>query len=472
VDAGTRLADKLEHLRGEDVVVLGLPRGGVPVAFEVAQALAAPLDVVIVRKLGVPFQPELGMGAIGEGGARILDRHVLRYAGVDEAGLAAVERRERAVLERAVTRLRGERSRVALHGRTAVVVDDGVATGSTARLACQVARAHGAARVVLAVPVAPRSSIAKLADVADEVVCLMSPEPFHAVGASYRDFSQTSDEEVTGLLYRAAVRVPAQLGLTSSAAEAAGRDGEVELFAGQVRLAGHLSVPAVLRGFVVFAHGSASSRLSPRNRLVATVLNEAGLGTLLFDLLTPVEQLDQAQVFNVEVMADRLGEVTRWLRARPDASRVRIGYFGASTGAAAALAASAHPDADIGAVVSRGGRPDLAGPRLAEVRAPTLLIVGGNDTEVLECNRRARSRLRCHNDLAVVPGASHLFDEPGALAAAAGLALDWFLRHLTPTPDPVGRRLNPPTRGNEGGPGAGRPGDIDRGDAASGADRR
>src|SRR6266516_438161 len=167
------------------------------------------------------------------------------------------------------------------------------------------------------------------------------------------------------------------------------------------------------------------------SRCVAGVLNEAGLSTLLFDLLTPEEEADRANVFDIGLLAGRLAEVTGWLRAQPRAARAAVGYFGASTGAAAALWAAAEPGAGIAAVVSRGGRPDLARPRLAAVTAPTLLIVGGRDEVVLDLNRRAQAELRCQNGLAVVPGATHLFQEPGTLDAAAGLARDWFLSHLT-----------------------------------------
>ena len=183
---------------------------------------------------------------------------------------------------------------------------------------------------------------------------------------------------------------------------------------------------------MVFAHGSGSSRHSPRNRHVAGVLTDAGLGTLLVDLLTPAEEAARANVFDVGLLAGRLAGVTRWLRAQPGAARAAVGYFGASTGAAAALPAAAEPGAGIAAVVSRGGRPDLARPRPAAVTAPTLLIAGGRDEVVLDLNRRAQAELRCQNGLAVVPGATHLLDEPGTLAAAAGLARDWFLSHLTP----------------------------------------
>ena len=198
-DAGRQLGQRLAGLRGQDVVVLGLPRGGVPVAFEVAKALDAPLDVIVVRKLGVPFRPELAMGAIGEGGARVLDARILSRAHVTRDDLQTVEREERQLLERRLTRYRQGRTRADVHGRIVVVVDDGIATGSTARVACQVARQLGAARVILAVPVAPARTVASSTE-ADEIVCLVSPRYFQAVGNYYQDFSPTEDDEVVRLL--------------------------------------------------------------------------------------------------------------------------------------------------------------------------------------------------------------------------------------------------------------------------------
>jgi putative phosphoribosyl transferase len=476
-DAGRRLANRTLHLRGEDVVVLALPRGGVPVAAEVARALGAPLDVIVVRKLGVPVQPELGLGAIGEGDVRIINPEVVAITHVTDAEIAAVERRERAELDRRARRFRGDRPRTPLAGRTAVIIDDGIATGSTARAACQVARAQGAARVVLAVPVAPPSACAALAADADEVICLETPGHFLAIGEWYQDFSQTSDREVVSLLQRAAAeRGPA--GTAHPAAGGGGTDGsvpgagpappvagpappvagpappasrpapaaagpalapaaapwggEVVISVGSARLAGHLSTPGGGAGMVVFAHGSGSGRRSPRNRFVADVLATAGLGTLLFDLLTAEEERDRANVFDIGLLASRLGAVTRWMHGQSGLAGARIGYFGASTGAAAALWAAAEPGGEVAAVVSRGGRPDLAMPRLAEVQAPTLLIVGALDDVVLELNREAARHLRCENQLAVVPGAGHLFEEPGTLERAAGLARDWFTRYLAP----------------------------------------
>lgn len=198
-----------------------------------------------------------------------------------------------------------------------------------------------------------------------------------------------------------------------------------------VSLPGILAIPANTIGIVAFAHGSGSSRLSPRNAAVASHLNSAGLATLLFDLLTPGESADRANVFDIELLGGRLELVCRWLAARPESRGMPIGLFGASTGAAAALvAAAAQPDL-VAAVVSRGGRPDLAGSALPRVDAATLLIVGSLDTVVLDLNRRALAAMRGDHELTVVPGATHLFEEPGTLDQAAGLARDWFVAHLT-----------------------------------------
>jgi putative phosphoribosyl transferase len=203
-DAGRQLALKLLHLRGEPVVVLGLPRGGVPVAYEVARALGAPLDVIVVRKLGVPFQPELGMGAVGEDGVRVLNPEVIVGAGISGSDLADVEERERAEVVRRARRYRGDRPRQPLGGRVAVIVDDGIATGSTARAACQVARALGAQRIVLAIPVAPAGWQDRIGNDADELVTVATPVPFYAIGQFYDDFTQTTDAQVAACLERAA----------------------------------------------------------------------------------------------------------------------------------------------------------------------------------------------------------------------------------------------------------------------------
>jgi putative phosphoribosyl transferase len=425
-DAGRCLAPALQHLRAEHPVVLGLPRGGVPVAYEIARALDAPLDVIVVRKLGIPLQPELAMGAIGEGGTRVVNPSVIAQAYVSDRTLRAVEEREREVLDSRVAVLRRGRPRIPLQGRVAIVVDDGIATGATARAACEVARRLGATRVVLAAPVAPAGTTAEELS-ADELVCCAMPLGFGAVGAFYRDFTATSDDDVVRLLDSASS--PAEHPVAGVVGEDIDADVQIAITDGVV-LRGHLDLPSLARGVVLFAHGSGSSRLSARNKYVAAQLRAGGLGTLLFDLLTADEEDDRRLVFDIPLLGRRLAATTRWLLARPDAAECRIGYFGASTGAGAALWAAAEPGSPVRAVVSRGGRPDLAGDRLPWVTAPTLLLVGGSDTTVLDLNRSARSRMRCPTRLVVVPGATHLFEEPGTLEQVAHLAAAWFSAHL------------------------------------------
>jgi putative phosphoribosyl transferase len=445
-DAGRRLAERLSTFRDQDAVVLGLPRGGVPVASEVARLLDAPLDVIVVRKLGVPFQPELGMGAVGEDGVRVLNDDVMRLARVGADELARVEARERAEVQARAARFRGDRPRVDLAGRTVIIVDDGIATGGTARAALQVARAHGAARVVLAVPVAPPDTVQELSTDADEIICLETPELFFAIGEWYQDFSQVPDDQVVALLADADRRRRQAVPVAASLVDddppdpphdppLTGRDEDVDLHVGSLRLFGHLAVPAAPIGLVLFAHGSGSSRHSPRNRFVAQALNQDRIATLLFDLLSPDEEIDRRNVFDVELLADRLAAATDW--ARGEYAALPIGYFGASTGAAAALWAAADQGTRIGAVVSRGGRPDLAIPRLERVSAPTLLIVGGHDDVVIGLNREAARHLRCDHRLEIVPGATHLFEEPGTLEMVAALAAGWFTRHLAPLVRPA-----------------------------------
>ena len=209
---------------------------------------------------------------------------------------------------------------------------------------------------------------------------------------------------------------------------------EVQIPAGRAVLSGNLTIPENALALVLFAHGSGSSRHSPRNQFVARTLNGGGLGTLLFDLLTPEEEaLDiytREHRFNIGLLAERLVHATNWTRQQDQLRDLRIGYFGSSTGGAAALVAAAELPQDVDAVVSRGGRPDLAGDALPEVQAPTLLIVGGNDDIVIELNEMARDQMRCEVKLEIIPGATHLFEEPGALEQVAKLASDWFSLHV------------------------------------------
>ena len=209
---------------------------------------------------------------------------------------------------------------------------------------------------------------------------------------------------------------------------------EITIPAGSARLEGTVTLPQGAHGIVLFAHGSGSSRHSPRNTFVAAALQRAGIGTLLLDLLTDREASDRENVFDIELLAERLRAASAWVRANAETRAVSIGYFGASTGAAAALVAAAD-DREVRAIVSRGGRPDLAADALPRVKAPTLLIVGGHDFGVIELNEEAYARLRCEKRIAIVPGATHLFEEPGALEEVVRLASDWFVEHLGAVPE-------------------------------------
>jgi len=436
-DAGRQLAVHLAPLARERPVVIALPRGGVPVAFEVARALRAPLDVLAVRKLGAPGNPEFGVGAIAEDGTAVLNTYTALSVGMTKDVLDATLEREIRELRRRVERYRDGRRQIDVRGRTVIVVDDGLATGLTDLAAVRALRARGAARIVVAVPVGTRDSVALVGDEADEVVCHTIPRELGGVGRFYEDFSPVSDAEVVALLgaaARAQTPTPGQMPPPSPrvlpVAELAERELLLDL--GGVVLPGDLALPPQPRGLVIFAHGSGSSRLSPRNREVAVTLNQAGMATLLFDLLTEEEGHRRAAVFDIPLLARRLEGVTRWAIAEPDTRGLPVGYFGASTGAAAALRAAAAAGDAVQAVVSRGGRPDLAADRLPYVTAATLLLVGDRDPEVLELNRRAAAMLSCEHRLMIVEGAGHLFAEPGTLETVARLAADWFTAHLTP----------------------------------------
>ncbi|HEU4700444.1 MAG TPA: alpha/beta family hydrolase [Gemmatimonadales bacterium] len=425
-DAGRRLAAALQRYAGrDDLLVLGLPRGGVPVAWEVAQALHAPLDVFVVRKLGVPGHEELAMGAIASGGVVVTVPELLDTLGIPPAVVERAARLEAQEVARREHLYRGDRPFPDVRGRTVLLVDDGLATGATMRAAVEALRRLGPREVVVAVPVGAPETCAEFQQDVAETICATTPSPFQAVGLWYRDFEQTSDAEVQALLAPPLMEV----------------EREITLDLGPVRLAATLGVPAARRGVVLFAHGSGSSRHSPRNRYVAGELQRAGFATVLADLLTEAEEradaVDAHLRFDIGMLAERLAGIVDQLGRLPETRGLPVGLFGASTGGGAALVAAAgRPDA-VRAVVSRGGRPDLAGAALARVRAPTLLVVGGRDDVVIELNETARARMPGEVRLEIVPGATHLFEEPGALEAVARLAVAWFERWLGRGPAPA-----------------------------------
>jgi dienelactone hydrolase len=266
-------------------------------------------------------------------------------------------------------------------------------------------------------------------------VILHAPEPFHAVGAWYDHFDQTSDGEVLDLLRRG--RAFGQ----HARVKAAPMEQHMKIRVAKGEVAGTLSIPPAPLGLVIFAHGSGSGRFSPRNQYVARVLQERGLATLLMDLLTPqeetVDEVTREHRFDIPLLASRLARAKEWAATNPPTANLRVGYFGSSTGGGAALLAAGERPENVGAVVSRGGRPDLAGDALPKVVAPTLLIVGGLDDVVIDLNAEAKERMRADAKLHIVPGATHLFEEPGTLEEVAGAAADWFAEHLPAKAEPV-----------------------------------
>jgi putative phosphoribosyl transferase len=427
--AGRLLADVLRTHDLEKPIVLALPRGGIPVGLEVARALGCPLDVIVARKIGAPTQPELAIGAVAEGGAVYVDRDLADEVGVTKEELEDLATRALAEVERRIDVYRGGRRLPPLRGASVILVDDGVATGATLRAAIRAVRAAHPARVIVAVPVGASDTLASLAEEVDEVICPLPRSDLFAIGQWYADFRQLTDQDVLHLLETSRTE--------ETLPEPAGKDAltqSISIPVGGLRLPGDLTVPEGALGLVLFAHGSGSSRFSPRNRAVAKRLHEARIGTLLFDLLTTGEERHDAATgeyrFDVELLGRRLVGATDWVLAHAELAGFPIGYFGASTGAAAALIAAAQRPDDVIAVVSRGGRPDLAAPWLPRVRAPALLIVGGADVEVIQLNQAAIDLLPGEKRLEIVPGATHLFEEPGALEQVAALAAEWFGEHF------------------------------------------
>jgi putative phosphoribosyl transferase len=394
-----------------------------------AEALDGDLDVVLVRKIGAPSDPELAVGAVTEMGDVILTP-AARGRSVDRAYVE-----EEAQLQ--FRMLRGRRDRLAPFrapadpaGRVVVVVDDGVATGATMLAALTVLRRSRPKWLVAAFAVAPKDVVERIADVADDVACLESAEDFRAVGQFFDEFPTVTDEQVAETLRGFRPHGGARAEVESVGGRRGERRFDVEIAADRVRLDGELVVPDGACGLVVFAHGSGSGRASPRSTLVAERLRRRRLATLLFGLLTEEEDLVRRNRFDVDLLTARLEAATHWAARRRDVGTLPVGYFGASTGAACALRAAADLPHRVGAVVSRGGRPDLADDALERVHAPTLLVVGGADDAVIELNRRALTRLACEKRLEIVPGASHLFEAPGALEQVAELAAAWFESHL------------------------------------------
>lgn len=419
VAAGRMLADRVRHLKRDDVVVLGLPRGGVPVAAEVARRLGCPLDVILVRKLGLPWQRELAFGAIGEGGVTVLNDDVVRGAGLTAIEIERVEAREQVELERRAREYRLVHDRVSIRGKTALIVDDGVATGATAKAACAVARGAGATHVVVAVPVAPAGWESTFNDETDEAMSLFAPEDFGSVGYFYDRFEPISDDDVMALLVASTV-----------APTDAPTETDVCEVMGAASVDAHLVLAAQPRAVALFIHGTGSSRTSERNLAIARLMAAAGTSGVLVDV---AGEESGASESDSDAAVLGLMNVVKWIAGSTRFAGLPIVLVGSSSGAALAIATalSLRDTIDVAAVVSRGGNLSAVMDVLGQVSFPVLLIVGSRDRITRDQNARACTELGTSCRMEVVEGASHLFAEGDTLVTAARLAVQFVGNLIT-----------------------------------------
>lgn len=445
--AGTAVAGALsEFVHRRDVLVVGVPRGGAVVARAVADALGAPLEILVVRKVGVPGMEEVALGAIAEGSEAMTLDDVAAFLGVSNEVIARLEARERRQLQRRVQRYRDRRPLADVQGRTVILVDDGLSSGATIRAATALLRTRAATQIVVACPVGSLAGCNDISPAVDRLVVLDTPEPFGMVSDYYEDFAPVSDDAVLRAL-------DPQLAPSGAGERAPDETHErlVHIPAdGHVTLAGDLGVPneyeeagALPHGLVIFAHGGGSSRQSYRNRFLAGILRMAGWATLRVDLLSDEEQqrdlTSGVHRFDTPLIGQRLTSAVDWAVRERVPGMGKIVLFGASTGAAAAvLAAVARPHIVAG-VIARGGRVDLAGDSLKALRVPILLIVGGSDPDTLRADRSAIRRLRGDVTLKIVAHAGHTFEEPGAIGAVGDRAISWLRKRLVA--HPVNRSL-------------------------------
>lgn len=421
IDAGQRLADALRPYHGSDAVVLGIPRGGVPVAAEVARLLGLPLDIVVARKLGAPGQPELAIGAVTANGGLYLNHDLIRDLGVDQAYLDSAVERKRAEARDRESRFRGGRPGPALAGRIAIVVDDGLATGATIRAAVQSVRHAGPAKLVVAVPVGAIESCASLRSEVDELVCLWTPDDFMAVGQFYDDFSPTEDDEVERILRAASTHTPD----TDTAREITFQNRRGRRLAGTLLLPRAVERPPV----VVFAHGFNSSRRSSRNLMIAERLVASGLAAFLIDFTGHGDSEGEIREATVKQMADDLRSAIDHISAEAAVDAGRIGLSGSSSGGIVSVIEAARDERVRVLVLRSVPAGDLFEPA-AHIRATTLVIAGEADIPIVEEDRALAEVISGPHRFEVVAHAGHLFEGPGEMERVSDLSVGWFVSHL------------------------------------------
>ncbi|MBC7537653.1 MAG: phosphoribosyltransferase [Bacteriovorax sp.] len=421
-NAGILLANKISQipLDKNNTIVIALPRGGVPVAFEIAKKLQIPLDIILVKKIEAPNLPELAVGAVSEDNEIFYNEDLIERLGYETSDLQPFKDHAFKELQKISTSLRREYPSIPLIGKDIILVDDGIATGATIKVVIQLLKKKKVGKIIVAAPVSSQKALNELGKQVDMVEVIMAPPVLNSFGEWYEDFTQVETEEVIDMLSE------------FSSFQTNVNSEEVIIKDSNISLSGNINRTDKIKSWIIFAHGSGSSHKSVRNVNVAIELTKAGHATLLFDLLT-LEEDAYSNRFNIPLLSKRLLLATRWLmKSKYYQEGTPIGYFGASTGTAAALEAAAKSTEQnlIYAVTSRGGRPDMIDKKtLGTIYIPTLLIVGEEDIEVIELNKIAAESLpNCR--LTIVPCATHLFEEPGALAEVTKLAIEWFDGHV------------------------------------------
>jgi len=465
--AGKKLSSALKDLNLDHPLVIAFSNGGIPVAVQVAHALSAELDYLAVKKIRVPENPEYVIGALTEGGVSFIHESALKRVGLSGSELQELLKQKQASLQRQIDFFRSEIPMISPFNRNIILVDDGLASGSSARVSLRYLKSHHPKSLTLAIPVCPRKITESLKAECDEFICLYSQEDLAPFSQFYQDYFKVSDSHALRILHGSQKKheshsknssiyassptskshqmkldlphpvLPLTSALWSPSISQSSQPSiqEIEIYDSScsktpIQLKGILQIPSHCKGIVIFAHGSGSSHLSPRSQIVAQIFHQTGLGTLLFDLLTPDESNSKKNIFNIPQLGARLLLALREIKKRSEIRNLPIGLFGASTGAAAALWSAAHSPHLISSIVSRGGRPDLVLSILPQVSAPVLLIVGSNDTPVIEMNSKASAQLK-NGKLILIPGATHLFEEPGALELVAESASQWFHQSFT-----------------------------------------
>lgn len=416
-DGAAKLVEKLKNIDKKNTIVLALPRGGVPVADIIASKLGLEFDILSVKKIGFPANPELALGAVTEDGAIYINDTIRKMSGLSEKELDVLIKKNQELAVNKSRYFRFGKEGISVKGKNVIIVDDGIATGATIEACINQVKRVGARKIMIAVPVAPKDILEKLLHQVDEIFVLETPSPFVSVSKWYENFDQVYDTEVREIFEKHQEKFETI---------------EEIMDLGEIKLKAKVSKVIDNKAWIIFVHGSGSSRLSERNNQVAKVLNKGGLSTLLFDLLTLKEDSVESNRFNIELLKKRLVLAINWLvNSEYYDPSTPIGLFGASTGAAAAIKVAAQfKDFPIYAVVCRGGRPDLADrDELRDVTIPTLLIIGGMDYQVLELNKKAYEQLP-NSEIQLIAGATHLFEESGTMESVSELTKEWFLDKL------------------------------------------